>query len=736
MFFKLSPRIIPFTVILLILAIPVAHYYVPTPGVSDTFIEQSRSVPDLSVLNELDSFFPLRTLITSKSNLLAEAQMVVDGNFLPPGYPGKTFNIPPDLDSFEKNGRSDLFLARFAIQDILVDAFAVSGNDAYLICAKDLVVAFSRMEQQLWINHGLIWNDHAIAERVMVAIKVWRSYRNHYSFNQTDAKAILKLVKRSVLFLLKDSLYKARTNHALMQNLALLQICIAFPDIENIDSIKKTAYNRLIEMFPSYLSSEGVILEHSAGYHQKGLELVGKSLRYLTLLGMSIPPNQETSYEKAKGFYANLRRPDGTLPKFGDTSGWEYKTAPLVTQGIKTGKYTKLSQQQWRPLEDASYYPDSGYAVWWGGLDNYPTLKDLNQTVIVWSYFQGNAHKHADEMSFLLWSEGQDWLTSSGYFPYGTELRRKAISWGGSNAPHLVGEPHGSDRRTVLRGYIDDENLKMIDLERLGPGSFRARRQLLFLEKEQCWLVVDSTDGEPDHKVRTTWNGAATTKNWQPGNIENSFTLIVKDKHSYLNAYIVSNNHLDIKAVKGSQSPFAGWDATWPSPALMVDQPANKSMTATIFLLNQSLALSGERQNVSITDLSDPQQWVISLPREKGSMKIQRLSSKIRVADKVYHLADKSVDSSGKDKPPVKKDSTVSMSGKLKTEMYDLVTSKRFLKICIVFLIFFLTFQEMLLWLYRNSSRNNLQLLRKGLTVFWTVVFLAIIGVNAMLVFV
>jgi len=258
----------------------------------------------------------------------------------------------------------------------------------------------------------------------------------------------------------------------------------------------------------------------------------------------------------------------------------------------------------------------------------------------------------------------------------------------------------------------------------------------LFLEKEQCWLVVDSTEGEPGNEVRTTWNGAATTRNWTPGNIENSFRLIGKDNHSYLSAYIVGNNHLKIKAVKGSRSPFAGWDVNRPSPALVVDQPADNSMTATTFLLDQPLDLSDERQSLSNTDLSDPQQWVISLPRVRGSMKIQRLSSEIRVDDKVYHLAGESVDRYGKDKPPVKKDFSVSMAGNFKTEMYDVVTSKRFLKIGVAFLIVFFSLQEMLLWLYRSAGRKNLLLLRKGLTVFWTVVFLGITGVNAMLIFV
>ena len=119
--------------------------------------------------------------------------------------------------------------------DILVDAYTASGNDAYLTFAKDLIIAFAKMERKLWIDRGLIWNDHAVAERATVIIKFWRAYRNHNNFNPTEARLILQLLQRCILLLAKPSHFNSVTNHGIMQNLALLQYSIAFPFADDVE---------------------------------------------------------------------------------------------------------------------------------------------------------------------------------------------------------------------------------------------------------------------------------------------------------------------------------------------------------------------------------------------------------------------------------------------------------------------------------------------------------------------
>ena len=143
----------------------------------------------------------------------------------------------------------------------------------------------------------------------------------------------------------------------------------------------------------------------------------------------------------AQRVYASLRRPDGSLPVFGDSGDETYPLGPPVAAFDSERRAQKLAYApEWRPTEANSVFPVSGLSVWWEGLELWPNAPDLSQTVVTWSNFAGHGHKHADEMSVLFWAGGQTWWSNVGYWPYGNEARADAESWAGSNAPHLVDE--------------------------------------------------------------------------------------------------------------------------------------------------------------------------------------------------------------------------------------------------------------------------------------------------------
>ena len=184
---------------------------------------------------------------------------------------------------------------------------------------------------------------------------------------------------------------------------------------------------------PLYLNEEGVILEHSAIYHHAGLRFIGLLLRCLAALQVEIPDSWKRRYEKAAQFYNELRRPDGTLPIFGDSYEMPANPVDLVSfehETAEVASYTAL-----RPTRNHSYYPVAGHAVWWQGLESWPLSEGISQTLVTWSSFPGHAHPHADELSLSIWADGQTWVTNTGYWPGGRKGRSEAISWQGSNAP-------------------------------------------------------------------------------------------------------------------------------------------------------------------------------------------------------------------------------------------------------------------------------------------------------------
>src|SRR4029079_12864911 len=100
------------------------------------------------------------------------------------------------------------------------------------------------------------------------------------------------------------------------------------------------------------------------------------------------------------------------------------------------------------------------------------------------------AHKHADDMSVLLWSDGISWLTAAGYWPYDIPGRDESESWPGANAPHVRDESRASIRKARILASGRTGLFSAVDLERRGPGDYLARRQLLHL-KPDTWVIVD-----------------------------------------------------------------------------------------------------------------------------------------------------------------------------------------------------------------------------------------------------
>ena len=121
---------------------------------------------------------------------------------------------------------------------------------------------------------------------------------------------------------------------------------MAFPDLEEIAELKVIAVARFREHLGYYINREGVTLLHSAGYHSSGLYSFGMALRLFTLNEIAIPEEWWTRYVKAIEFYSELRRPDGTLPMFGDTRSISEGLGPPLTARTDTGAAEPLTRRK------------------------------------------------------------------------------------------------------------------------------------------------------------------------------------------------------------------------------------------------------------------------------------------------------------------------------------------------------------------------------------------------------
>jgi len=591
-------------------------YYVPTDAIDDATLERLRHEPDLAQLADLAHVQLGDWMHLSDPQAQAAADGLLNGRLQLPGHESRNIALPfAAKDVEEGSASSQLVMGSLALVDALTQAYVSTHDERYFSLATRYLLGWASFERRAWLPHGFLWDDHAVAARVPVLARFWGVYRSHPDFDASNARLILQAVTRTARMLAKPDLFTARTNHGVAQNLALLHVAAAFPALPDAGQYADLAVARLQRQFEFYLSPEGVVLEHSAGYHEFGVELLGYAFDYLRVLRRPVPADWRARYRDARAFYLRLRRPDDTLPTFGNTFPEARRPPPLSPAAIEaladsTAPVATFPSGRW-------LYPVSGYAIW---NDDASTRSAVSsQVVTVWANFATRAHKHADELGVLFWA-GRDWWVHVGYFPSASANYESAIGWSGSNAPHMATESADEARSSKVAAYANAQGLDFLDLER-GASAVRARRQLMQLGSG-VWLVLDEVQGAGTGIANTIWTAAPQLRVKRDADLR--YRLLPPAGHPVLQVMMNSNAPIAVRELRGSRSPYAGWVA-WDrtetrvrqTSSLLVEFRPGQPMVTAWTVLPQEIA-------VALTDWADSKHWRLELTGLDGMHSISR----------------------------------------------------------------------------------------------------------------
>lgn len=634
---KWTILLLPALTILIVWLPEFRHYSVPEASITAEVLAAARRSPSEDVLKEIREFylFPVENRRPELEN--AVAGHILEGRLEIPDVPPARFNLPftpNDLETLPAGPR--LWFAAFAVPDFLLAAYENTGREEFFVAARDFMLAWSAYERRAWLPKGLLWNDHATAARVRVLGEFWRLYRKRPDYDPAVGRAVLQQAARYGEFLLDPGQFTFSTNHGVMQNIGLLHLSLAFPSLPRSASYRQVALDRLHLQMGFFIDPEGVIREHSAGYQAFGMEMLGIAFRCLTLLEVPIPEDWSARYARGLEFFARLRRPDATLPAYGDTDGASQTVMPRATVIDAGGRAGPLAYpERWEPDQVTSLHPSAGYWVDWNSLHPWPGPNGLRQTVVTWTRRPPPAHKHADELSVLLWSDGISWLTSVGYWPYGVRGREEAESWAAGNAPHLANENLGSQRTATLVSSGRGDRIAVVDLQRTGPGAYLARRQVVRIEPD-LWVILDYVRGTGTQKATTVWtlSPAVSTK---PGDTADSYVLETDRPGATARLTFLGSSGMSIRQYRGSYAPFAGWHvehyAPKPSTALVVEQPAGESWLAVVLSLTRGTrTTSRSAQAAPMAGASGPEEWSLTLPTGSGTAELRRDGSRVTIS--------------------------------------------------------------------------------------------------------
>jgi hypothetical protein len=604
------------------------HHYVPQPKLSTALVATLATEPSKEILDAVAVRGASLPLLTEEYDPQDIAQRILGGTFTVPQFhtePIRLLDYPLHLMQGPPTLR--LVMASLELERLLLEAFEKNADEKLLEVVLQRIEQLDRHESSRWVPDQFLWNDHAIAARAGVLALAWKHARTRKDTTDDLKLAIVRQAARTGMLLASDAHFTARTNHGVMQNLALLQLATAFPALPESNTWARLAKDRLDLQLAHYVSDEGMVLEHSATYQQVGAELLARFTDILALRGEVPSPALEAKTSSARQVLEQFWRPDGSLPVVGNTPMGTVFSPVLAGPSLvqppmdRDGRY-----------ELAKLMPIAGYAVWHAGARG-----ELSQTVIAWGKHDGHGHKHADELSVHFWRDGINWLTATGYWPYGRPGAEAAYGWRGANAPHQINEAFGSPRSTSLLGHAANEHIKAIDLERKGPGNYTVRRQVVQIENTTL-LVLDFTTADKPHQTVWTFDPRLTLSDpVQAGQDHIRLRAVGTETGLTLNL-LGWGPAARFEKIKGKLDPFAGWVVVDREPvaadALVVDAPASTTMLAHLFHLTDGKTVGGtEKIDIALAEGATPDSWTARLTAGARELTIGRRAQMVEVTD-------------------------------------------------------------------------------------------------------
>lgn len=307
--------------------------------------------------------------------------------------------------------------------NVLAAKYSASRDLRYLERAEALVLDWIDENHRHFFRpaHPRSWHDHATALRVRAWLPFWEAWRLSPRFDPAKAERLLGAIAAHAERLADPTFYTEGHNHGIDQDIALIAICTAFPELRRSSEWLALARARLARQVAHTISRNGIHLEHSPGYHIFTLGQLRQAVEFARRHGLELEPRDLPEIlKKMARAAAWMLRPDGRVVRIGDTVAWppvdiDHPILGPHSEDEPLLRYALTRGREGAPGELAAFFVEEGYAAFrdsWGGAADFERAFHVFFTAAA---HRGRAHKQSDDLSFVLFARGRAFLEDAGY---------------------------------------------------------------------------------------------------------------------------------------------------------------------------------------------------------------------------------------------------------------------------------------------------------------------------------
>lgn len=382
-------------------------------------------------------------------------------------------------------------LSRFQHGLTLALGYAASGDERY---PREWVAQFHSWRADNPPEFGPNWgNAMETAIRAVNWIVAFELMRSAFDrpLTETFLKALIQH-GRFVFTHLED--YWPLNNHLLSDLCGLIWLGLYLSPAKEAERWLKFGLRELTRQLRVQILPDGASYEASTAYHRFVTEMVVSTVRLCELNPVPLSREMVETAEKMKAVVEALRKPDGTLPLFGDEDGGQW-----LSPSPRRGEGAGMRGEGWIAL------PHAGWYIYRDG-DEYLAIRAGDNGQAGWG-----GHAHNDALSFEYAIGTRTFFVDPGTYTYTADPDTRNLFR--STAYHNTLRVDGQEiSRIPLRELFrleNDAHCRGAQLnaptgwqgEHTGYARIGVVHKRRFEKRADGWIIRDTVTGNGEHTL-------------------------------------------------------------------------------------------------------------------------------------------------------------------------------------------------------------------------------------------